>query len=80
MDNKDEKEQNILPSPDGTLTPDDLINASGHIQELRRHFNLLSLVGIGITVGNVWPAAGGSILVALFNGGPPGTSSIGASE
>jgi hypothetical protein len=22
--------------------------------------------------GNVWPAVGGSILVAIFNGGPPG--------
>jgi amino acid transporter len=24
------------------------------------------------TSGNVWPALGGSILVAIFNGGPPG--------
>lgn len=50
----------------------DLINASGHVQELQRNFSLVSLAGIGITVGNVWPAAGGSILVALYNGGPPG--------
>lgn len=50
----------------------ELVNASGHVQELQRNFNLLSLTGIGIVVGNVWPAAGGSILVALFNGGPPG--------
>lgn len=48
------------------------INASGHTQELRRHFSLLSLAGIGLVVGNVWPAIGGSILVAIFNGGPPG--------
>ena len=50
----------------------ELLNASGHVQELRRHFSLLSLAGVGITVGNVWPAVGGSILVALYNGGPPG--------
>lgn len=49
-----------------------LINASGHVQELARNFNLLSLAGVGLVVGNVWPAIGGSILVAIFNGGPPG--------
>lgn len=48
------------------------INASGHTQQLHRNFNLLSLAGIGLVVGNVWPAIGGSILVAIFNGGPPG--------
>ena len=48
------------------------LNASGHVQELRQSFSLLSLAGIGLVVGNVWPAIGGSILVAIFNGGPPG--------
>ncbi|KAF5674459.1 cholin permease [Fusarium circinatum] len=48
------------------------INASGHVQELPQNFNLLSLAGVGLVVGNVWPAIGGSILVAIFNGGPPG--------
>ena len=49
-----------------------IINASGHAQELSRNFNLVSLAGVGLVVGNVWPAIGGSILVAIFNGGPPG--------
>ncbi|TLS22525.1 uncharacterized protein PpBr36_09862 [Pyricularia pennisetigena] len=49
-----------------------LINASGHVQELPRNFSLISLAGVGVTVGNVWPAIGGSILTAIFNGGPPG--------
>lgn len=53
---------------------ENVINASGHVQELSRNFSLLSLAGVGLVVGNVWPAVGGSILVALFNGGPPGTS------
>lgn len=48
------------------------INASGHVQELKRGFSTLSLVGLAISVGNVWPAAGGSIVTALYNGGPPG--------
>ncbi|KAF3350097.1 Choline transport protein like [Verticillium longisporum] len=50
----------------------DLINASGHVQQLSRNFSLAALAGVGLTVGNVWPAIGGSILVAIFNGGPPG--------
>ena len=55
-------------------TPEEgtIINASGHAQELQRNFSLLSLAGVGLVVGNVWPAIGGSILVAIFNGGPPG--------
>lgn len=54
------------------LTHGELINASGHIQEVDRNFGLLSLAGFGIVNGNVWPALGGTILVAIFNGGPPG--------
>jgi choline transport protein len=53
-----------------------VINSSGHAQELSRNFNLLSLAGVGLVVGNVWPAIGGSILVAIFNGGPPGSLSL----
>lgn len=48
------------------------INASGHTQALSRRFSLISLAGVGVTVGNVWPAIGGTILVAISNGGPPG--------
>lgn len=45
------------------------VNESGHIQELQRNFSLLSLVGLALNVGSVWPAAAGSILVAIANGG-----------
>lgn len=48
------------------------VNASGHVQALPRNFSLLSLAGVGLVVGTVWPALGGSILAAVFNGGPPG--------
>ncbi|PFH62465.1 hypothetical protein XA68_13367 [Ophiocordyceps unilateralis] len=48
------------------------VNASGHAQELPLRFSLLSLAGIGLLVGNVWPAIGGSLAVAISNGGPPG--------
>ncbi|KAL6401756.1 hypothetical protein AUP68_14208 [Ilyonectria robusta] len=32
------------------------INASGHQQELESQFNTLSLIAVGITIGDVWPA------------------------
>ncbi|ETI22552.1 hypothetical protein G647_06628 [Cladophialophora carrionii CBS 160.54] len=74
--NADDK-KDPLPGADTTESPPDagvseLINASGHVQELERNFNLLSAAGVGLVVGNVWPAVGGSILLAIFNGGPPG--------
>lgn len=61
------KDQAVRPGSSG------LVNASGHVQELNRNFSLWSLAGVGLSVGNVWPAIGGSILVAISNGGPPGT-------
>lgn len=48
------------------------LNVSGHVQELPQRYSLVSLAGVGMTVGNVWPAIGGTILVAISNGGPPG--------
>lgn len=45
------------------------VNESGHVQELEHKFSLLSLVGLALNVGSVWPAAAVSILVAIANGG-----------
>lgn len=60
----------------GDVAAHDLVNASGHTQELERNFSLISLAGVGLVVGNVWPAVGGSILVALYNGGSPGKGKL----
>ncbi|GAB7341956.1 hypothetical protein MBLNU457_g0256t1 [Dothideomycetes sp. NU457] len=49
-----------------------ILNASGHQQELSRNFNFLSICSVGIVTGNSWTAIGGSIVVALYNGGAPG--------
>lgn len=49
-----------------------VINASGHAQELDRNFNFMSICSVGVCTGNVWAALGGTIVVALYNGGPPG--------
>ncbi|OAL01539.1 amino acid transporter [Phaeosphaeriaceae sp. SRC1lsM3a] len=57
---------------DDTIAVGEVLNASGHKQELERQFSLLSICSIGITTGNVWAALGGSIVIALYNGGPAG--------
>jgi hypothetical protein len=50
----------------------EVLNASGHAQELDRNFSLLAVCSVGITTGNTWAALGGSIVIAIYNGGPPG--------
>ena len=59
---------------EGALTeiPELTINASGHKQELDRNFSFFAICGLAITSGNVWVALGGSLTVAIYNGGPPG--------
>lgn len=67
----DEKDSEITKGP--TETVEEIpINPSGHRQELKRNFSLLSLCGLAISSGNAWIAVGGSITVAIYNGGPPG--------
>ncbi|PGH12655.1 hypothetical protein AJ79_04153 [Helicocarpus griseus UAMH5409] len=69
-----DKRDVISPSTESLKTngSDKAINASGHKQELERNFSLMSICAIGMTTGNTWIAMGGSINVALSNGGPPG--------
>lgn len=43
-----------------------------HTGQLDRNFSLLSICSVGIVTGDTWAALGGSIAVALGNGGPPG--------
>ncbi|KAI9687442.1 MAG: hypothetical protein M1820_010433 [Bogoriella megaspora] len=50
----------------------DIINASGHRDQLRRQYGLLSICGLALTVDNAWVALGTSITLAIANGGPPG--------
>ncbi|KAK2761312.1 hypothetical protein FQN54_001834 [Arachnomyces sp. PD_36] len=44
--------------------------ALGHKQELVRGFGLFSLTSLGIIIANSWAASGGTIVTALYNGGP----------
>ncbi|KAF2493840.1 amino acid transporter [Lophium mytilinum] len=56
----------------GVVGVGEVVNASGHAQELDRNFSLLSICAVGICTGNTWAALGGSIVIAIYNGGPPG--------
>lgn len=69
-------EKEIAPTPDYTHdgpVDGELVNASGHRQELERNFGLLSICAVAVTTGNTWIAQGGSVVVALSNGGLAGT-------
>jgi hypothetical protein len=41
---------------------EEVVNASGHKQELQRNFSLLSICAIAVTTGNTWIAQGGSVV------------------
>ncbi|KAJ5183960.1 hypothetical protein N7492_001576 [Penicillium capsulatum] len=55
----------------GTMTPDSA-QIPEKSQGLQKNFSVVSLAGIGLVVGNVWPALGGSLLASIANGGAPG--------
>ena len=54
-----------LVSKEGTV-----VNASGHRDQLQRQYGLLSICGLALTIDNAWIAFGGSLAVAVLNGGP----------
>ena len=49
-----------------------VVNASGHRDQLQRQYGLLSICGLALCIDNAWIAFGGSLSVAVLNGGPPG--------
>jgi choline transport protein len=47
-----------------TGTPE-IINASGHRDQLKRQYGILSICGLALTVDNAWVAMGTSLTVAI---------------
>ncbi len=43
----------------------EVINASGHRDQLKRQYGLLSICGLALTIDNAWVALGGSIAVSI---------------
>ena len=72
VDDKTALEERKDPETSTGVLTEIVINASGHKQELDRNFSFLAICGLAVTCGNVWVALGGSVTVAIYNGGPPG--------
>ncbi|EJT68790.1 hypothetical protein GGTG_13641 [Gaeumannomyces tritici R3-111a-1] len=49
-----------------------VVNASGHKDQLKRQYSLLTVCGTAMTVDNAWAALGSSYSISILNGGPPG--------
>ena len=43
----------------------EIVNASGHRDQLQRHYGLLSICGLALTIDNAWVGLGGSIAVSI---------------
>lgn len=68
LSSDERKSDNDSPSPmleKPATGSEELVNASGHKQELDRQFSLLSICSVGITTGNTWIAMGGSLVCHL---------------
>jgi hypothetical protein len=47
-------------------------NASGHKDQLKRQYGVIALCALALNIDNAWVALGGSVTIAIANGGPPG--------
>ena len=43
----------------------EIVNASGHKDQLHRQYGLLSICSLALTIDNAWVALGGSIAVSM---------------
>jgi choline transport protein len=43
----------------------EVVNASGHRDQLRREYGLLSICGLALSVDNAWVALGTSLTIAI---------------
>ncbi|KAF2681122.1 amino acid transporter [Lentithecium fluviatile CBS 122367] len=48
------------------------VNASGHKDQLKRQYGIIALCGLALNIDNAWVALGGSVTIAIANGGAPG--------
>lgn len=66
MPDIDEKKPTTGDGEDGYSDEIDIINASGHVQELDRSFGLWSICSVAIVADDAWGAGGGALVVALY--------------
>jgi hypothetical protein len=51
---------------------DEILNVSGHPQQLDRQLGFFSICALSIVADNAWAAGSGTLVVALYDGGAPG--------
>lgn len=49
----------------------EVVNASGHRDQLQRQYGLVSICGLALTIDNAWVALGGSITVSICKSRAP---------
>lgn len=58
--------QDVAPGEDVVLSLEgEIVNASGHIDQLQRQYGLLSICGVALNVDNAWVALGTSLAVSI---------------
>lgn len=60
MDRKSGPDRNV-----SIVHDEEVVNASGHKDQLQRQYGLLSICGLALTIDNAWVALGGSIAVSI---------------
>ena len=65
-DVKKEKQQGELPAVENDGHPEiaELINTSGHVQQLDRNFGFWSICAVSVVADNAWGASAGSLVRA----------------
>ena len=43
----------------------EVVNASGHKDQLQRQYGIISICGLALTIDNAWVALGGSLIVSI---------------
>ncbi|KAJ6550172.1 choline transport protein [Mycena capillaripes] len=71
-DNEKNAQEDIVTSTEVGAARRGRVNASGHVDELDRQYGLLSICATALTIDSAWLALGGSITIAVANGGAPG--------
>ena len=51
--------------PSAIVAAGEIVNASGHRDQLKRQYGLLSICGLALTIDNAWVALAGSIALSI---------------
>lgn len=65
IENRDPEKIDEVDRRTSIIQGGEIINASGHPDQLKRHYGLLSICGLALTIDNAWVALGGSIAVSI---------------